>query len=46
MANPFATMNSVSSPFSVFGNAGTGTGMMDMPANLDWVCSPFFSTFI
>jgi hypothetical protein len=37
MANPFPSMNSVASPFSVFGNAGTGAGMMDMPANLDWV---------
>ncbi|TVY17050.1 Pyrrolocin cluster transcription factor fsdR [Lachnellula arida] len=34
--NPFASMNSVASPFSVFNNAGTGTGMMDVPANLDW----------
>ncbi|TVY38920.1 Fusarisetin A cluster transcription factor [Lachnellula occidentalis] len=34
--NPFAMMNSVASPFSVFNNAGTGTGMMDVPANLDW----------
>ena len=37
MTNPFASMNSVASPFSVFGNAGSGTGMMDVPANLDWV---------
>lgn len=37
--NPFASMNSVASPFSVFNNAGTGTGMMDVPANLDWVSS-------
>jgi hypothetical protein len=36
-ANPFALMNNVASPFSVFNNAGTGTGMMDVPANLDWV---------
>ena len=36
-ANPFASLNSVASPFSVFGNLGSGTGMMDVPANLDWV---------
>ena len=36
-ANPFGNLNSVASPFSVFGNAGSGTGMMDVPANLDWV---------
>jgi hypothetical protein len=36
-SNPFGTLNSVASPFSVFGNAGTGTGMLDVPANLDWV---------
>jgi hypothetical protein len=35
--NPFANMNSVANPFSVFGNAGSGMGMMDVPANLDWV---------
>ncbi|KAH8657045.1 fungal-specific transcription factor domain-containing protein [Tricladium varicosporioides] len=34
--NPFANMNSVASPFSVFNNPGGGTAMMDMPANLDW----------
>ncbi|KAF4633065.1 hypothetical protein G7Y89_g5061 [Cudoniella acicularis] len=34
--NPFAAMNSVASPFSVFNNASSGTGMMDVPANLDW----------
>lgn len=28
--NPFAQS------FSVFGNAGTGTGIMDVPASLDW----------
>jgi len=36
VANPFTSLNSVASPFSVFGNAGSGTGMMDVPANLDW----------
>ncbi|TVY82476.1 Fusarisetin A cluster transcription factor fsa6 [Lachnellula suecica] len=35
-SNPFASLNSVASPFSVFNNAATGTGMMDVPANLDW----------
>lgn len=35
--NPFGSLNSVASPFSVFNNAATGTGMMDVPANLDWV---------
>jgi hypothetical protein len=35
--NPFASMNSVASPFSVFNNATSGTAMMDVPANLDWV---------
>jgi len=35
-ANPFGNLNSVASPFSVFGNAGSGTGIMDVPANLDW----------
>jgi hypothetical protein len=35
--NPFSTLNNVASPFSVFGNAGSGAGMMDVPANLDWV---------
>jgi hypothetical protein len=37
-SNPFASLNSVASPFSVFGNTGTGAGMLDVPANLDWVC--------
>jgi len=36
-SNPFASLNSVASPFSVFGNTGAGTGMMEVPANLDWV---------
>lgn len=45
MANPFASMNSVASPFSVFGNAGSGTGMMEVPANLDWVCVSIFHPF-
>jgi hypothetical protein len=36
-SNPFGNLNSVASPFSVFGNAGSGTAMMDVPANLDWV---------
>jgi len=35
--NPFASLNNVASPFSVFGNSGAGTGMMDMPTNMDWV---------
>jgi hypothetical protein len=35
-SNPFGNLNSVASPFSVFGNTGSGTGMMDVPANLDW----------
>jgi hypothetical protein len=36
-ANPHG--NGPMSPFSqVFGNMGSGTGMMDMPATLDWVC--------
>ena len=37
-SNPFASLNSVASPFSVFGNTG-GAAMMDVPANLDWVSS-------
>ena len=36
-SNPFASLNSVSLPFLVFGNTGNGAGIMDMPANLDWV---------
>jgi hypothetical protein len=36
-SNPFA-LNNAASPFSVFGNMGSGAGMMDVPANLDWVC--------
>jgi len=36
VANQFGTVNNVASPFSVFGNAGSGNGMMDVPANLDW----------
>lgn len=39
-ANPFASLNSMSSPFSVFGNTGSGVGVMDVPANLDWVGCP------
>jgi hypothetical protein len=35
--NPFASINSVAAPFSIFNNATSGTGMMDVPANLDWV---------
>jgi len=35
--NPFTSMNSAASPFSVFGNSGAGVGMMDAPQNLDWV---------
>jgi hypothetical protein len=34
--NPFGNLNSVASPFSVFGNVGSNPQMMDMPANLDW----------
>ena len=45
-SNPFASLNSVASPFSVFGNTGPGTGMMDVPANLDWVFSLIFSIFL
>ncbi|TAQ85030.1 hypothetical protein B7494_g6642 [Chlorociboria aeruginascens] len=33
--NSFGTLNSATSPFSLFGNPGN-TGMMDAPANLDW----------
>jgi len=29
-------MNNAAPPFSVFGNTGSGAGMMDVPANLDW----------
>merc|ERR1711977_290080 len=35
-SNPFGNINSVNSPFSVFGNTGSGIGMMDVPGNLDW----------
>jgi hypothetical protein len=31
-SNPFA------SSFAAFANAGSGTGMMDVPGSLDWVC--------
>ena len=41
-ANPFASLNSMSSPFSVFGNTSSGVGIMDVPANLDWVGCPEF----
>ncbi|RDW95299.1 hypothetical protein BP5796_01062 [Coleophoma crateriformis] len=34
--NPFSNFNSVASPFSIFNNAESGQGMMDMPANLNW----------
>ncbi|CAL3966906.1 unnamed protein product [Diplocarpon coronariae] len=34
-SNPFSNMNGVASPFSVFGNPGSGIEM-DMPGNLDW----------
>jgi len=33
-SNPFGSINNVASPFSFFG--GTGQGLMDMPANIDW----------
>ena len=36
-SNPFGSLNSVPSPFSVFGNTGSNSGIMDMPTNLDWV---------
>jgi hypothetical protein len=36
-SNPFASLNNAASPFSAFGNIGSAAGMMDMPANLDWV---------
>jgi hypothetical protein len=33
-------MNGAASPFSqVFGNMGSGQGMVDIPATLDWVCT-------
>ncbi|KAG4442229.1 hypothetical protein IFR05_002278 [Cadophora sp. M221] len=35
-SNPFGNLNDVASPFSVFGNTGSGIGMMDVPGNLDW----------
>jgi hypothetical protein len=36
-----SNLNSAASPFSqVFGNMGSGTGM-DIPNNLDWVCTLF-----
>lgn len=35
--NPFTTMTAGASPFSMFGNNGNAPGMMDMPANFDWV---------
>lgn len=35
--NPFGSLNSMASPFSVF-NGPTGQGMVDMSSNLDWVC--------
>ncbi len=37
-SNPFGNLNSVASPFAVFGNPSSGIGMMDVPGNLDWVC--------
>lgn len=37
--NPWANLNSVASPFSVFNNVDSGPAMMDMPANLNWVSS-------
>lgn len=42
--NPFASMGGGDAGFSsMFSGAGAGAGLMDMPANLDWVC--FFSEF-
>jgi hypothetical protein len=38
-ANPFASLNNMASPFSIFGNGGSGTGMGDLSSNLDWVSS-------
>lgn len=35
-ANPFGSVNTPTS-FTGFGNAGSGPGMTDMPASLDWV---------
>jgi hypothetical protein len=42
-SNPFASMNNPASPFSVFGNPGASAGMMDAPANLDWVSVHYLS---
>jgi hypothetical protein len=43
--NPL-NMNSAASPFSqVFGNMGSGQGMVDMPATLDWVSVPSLMTY-
>lgn len=39
--NPFNSMNAAASPFSAFGTSGAGMGMMDAPANLDWVSLHF-----
>lgn len=36
---PMDNTNLFAQSFSVFGNAGTGTGIMDVPASLDWVRS-------
>lgn len=33
---PMDNTNLFAQSFSVFGNAGTGTGIMDVPASLDW----------
>jgi hypothetical protein len=41
--NPFTGMNAAASPFSMFGTAGSVPGMMEMPANLDWVSTTFTS---
>jgi hypothetical protein len=38
-SNPFASLNNMASPFSIFGNGGTGPGMGDLSSNLDWVSS-------
>ncbi|CZT09354.1 hypothetical protein WAI453_003210 [Rhynchosporium graminicola] len=33
---PFGNLTNAASPLSVFGNTGSGVGMMDVPGNLDW----------
>ena len=41
--SPFALLNNAPSPFSIFGNMGSGAAMMDVPANLNWVRVCFHS---